>query len=70
MQSISCRRKRAEEASHARLQHYSFVTAGGVSVEDRSKRPETVRPQVGERCEDNQSATARWVLKVLRTTLS
>ena len=27
------------------------LLAGGVSVEDRSKRTETVRPQLGERCE-------------------
>ena len=28
-----------------------FFTAGGVSVEDRFKRTETVRPQFGEHCE-------------------
>ena len=50
----SCRRKRAKEASYIRLQQTKNLTAGGVSVEDRSKRTETVRPQVA-----NQSATVR-----------
>ena len=40
-----------EKASHVRLQQPNFWTAGGVSVEDRSKRTETVRPQFGECCE-------------------
>ena len=44
-------RKRAKEASHVRLQQPNFLTAGGVSVEHRSKQTETVRPQFGERCE-------------------
>ena len=43
--------KRAEKASHARLQQPNFLTARMLSVEDRSKRAETVRPQVDERCE-------------------
>ena len=30
----------------------TFLTAGGARVEDRSKRTETVRPQLGEHCED------------------
>ena len=30
------------------------MTAGGVSVEDRSKRTETVRPPLNERCEKRQ----------------
>ena len=29
----------------------NFLTAGALSVEDRSKRAETVRPQLDERCE-------------------
>ena len=33
------------------MQQPTFLTAGGVSAEDRSKRTETVRPQVDERCE-------------------
>ena len=37
-----------------RLQQTSFLMAGGVSVEDESKRTETVRPQFGECC-DSQS---------------
>ena len=48
---LQTRRKRAREASHAQLQQPNFLTAGRVSVEDRSKRAETVRPQLGERCE-------------------
>ena len=32
----------------------TFLTAGAVSVEDRSKRAETVRPQLDERCEKRQ----------------
>ena len=36
---------------HVRLQQLNFLTAGRVSVEDRSKRAETVRPQLGVRCE-------------------
>ena len=43
--------KRAKETSHVPLQQLNFLTAGGVSVEDRSKRTETVRPQLNERCE-------------------
>ena len=43
--------KRAEKASHVRLQQPNFLTAGAVSVEDRSKRAETVRPHLDERCE-------------------
>ena len=43
--------KRATEASHVRLQQPNFWTAGGVSVEDRSKGTEAVRPQFGECCE-------------------
>ena len=35
----------------AELQQPNFLTAGVVSVEDRSKGAETVRPQLGERCE-------------------
>ena len=34
-----------------RLQQPNFLTAGVVSVEDRSKRAETVRPQLDERFE-------------------
>ena len=37
--------------SHAPMQQPNFLTAGGVSVEDRSNRNETVRPHVDERCE-------------------
>ena len=48
---LQTRRKRAREASHVQLQQLNFLTAGRVSVEDRSKRAETVRPQLGERCE-------------------
>ena len=33
------------------LQHTNFLMAGGVSVEDKSKRTETERPQFGECCE-------------------
>ena len=33
------------------MQQPNFLTAGGVSVEDRSKRTETVRPHVVELCE-------------------
>ena len=44
---------RAEKASHVRLQQPNFWTAGAVSVEDRSKRAETVRPQLDDRCEKN-----------------
>ena len=40
----------ADGRSHVPLQQLNFLTAGGVSVEDRSKRTETVRPQLGERC--------------------
>ena len=47
----SCRWKRAKETSHVPMQQPDFLTAGGVSVEDRFKRTETVRPQVDERCE-------------------
>ena len=32
------------------LQQHNFLTAGGVSVEDRSKRIGAVRPQLDERC--------------------
>ena len=32
-----------------------FLMAGGVSVEDTSKRTETVRPQFGERCESQSN---------------
>ena len=42
--------KGAEEGSHARLQQTNFLTEGGVSVDDRPKRTETVRPQFGECC--------------------
>ena len=42
----SCRRKRAKEASHVRLQQ--------PNVEDRCKRTATVRPQFGERCENRR----------------
>ena len=41
----------AKETSHVPLQQLNFLSAGGVSVEDRSKRTETVRPQLNERCE-------------------
>ena len=34
-----------------------FLTRGGVSVEDRSKRTESVRPQPDECCENNVNAT-------------
>ena len=44
-------RKRAEKATHVRLQQPSFLTARVVSVEDTSKRAETARPQLDERCE-------------------
>ena len=43
--------ERAREASHVQLPQLNVLTAGRVSVEDRSKRAETVRPQLGERCE-------------------
>ena len=33
------------------VQQTNFLMAGGVSVEDRSKRAETVRPQHDEHCE-------------------
>ena len=46
----SCRRKRAREASHVRLQQLNFLRAGGVSVEQRSTRPGAVRPQLDECC--------------------
>ena len=46
----SCRQKRAREASHVHLQQLNSLTAGVVSVEDRSKRAETVRTQLDERC--------------------
>ena len=36
-----------KEAIHFRLQQLNILTAGGVSVEDRSNRTETVRPQWG-----------------------
>ena len=36
---------------HIRLQQTNFLTATRVSVEDRSKRTETVRPQIGKHCE-------------------
>ena len=39
------------QASHVRLQQPNFWTAGAVSVEDRSKRAETVRLPLDERCE-------------------
>ena len=39
------------ETTQVPMQLPTFLTAGGVSVEDRSKRTETVRPQVDERCE-------------------
>ena len=47
----SRRWKRAMKASHARLQQPNFLTAGVVRVEDRSKRAESVRPQLGGRWE-------------------
>ena len=43
---LSCRRKRAKEASYIRLQQSNLLMAEGVSVEDRSRRSETVRPQL------------------------
>ena len=39
-----------EQASHVQLQQLNFLTAGKVSVEDRSKRTGAVRPQLDERC--------------------
>ena len=50
----SRRRKSERKASHVSLQQLNFLTAGGVSVEDRSKRTETVRPPLNERCERRQ----------------
>ena len=38
-------------SSHVPKQQPTSLTAGGVSVEDSSKRAEPVRPQVDERCE-------------------
>ena len=46
-----------QAADGVRLQQPSFLTAGGVSVADRSKRAETVRPQLGEGCENDENAT-------------
>ena len=43
--------KRVGKASHVQLQQLNFLTAGIVSVEDRSERTETVRPPLNERCE-------------------
>ena len=43
-----CRRKRATEARYIRLRQNNFLTARGVSVEDRSKQTETARPHIGE----------------------
>ena len=55
MQSIKLQTEESKRrASHASLQQLNFLTAGGVSVEDRSKRTETVRPQVDELCEKRQ----------------
>ena len=45
---------RAKETGYVPLQQLNFLTAGGVSVEDRSKRTETVRPQLNKRCEKRQ----------------
>ena len=53
----SRRRKRAKETSHVPLQQPNFLTAGGVSVKDRSKRTETASPQLNERCENDKNAT-------------
>ena len=36
------------------MEQPTFLTAGGVSVEDRSERTETVRPQVDDRCEEQR----------------
>ena len=66
----SCRAKGAKEASYIRLQQTNFLTAGWVSVEDRSKRTETVRPQVVSSAKANQSVTVRWVWKAMGMTLS
>ena len=43
-----------EVDANVSLQQFNFLTAGGVSVEDKSKRTETVRPPLNERCERRQ----------------
>ena len=50
MEVDAINQKGAKEESHVRLQQPKFLTAGGVSVEDKSKRIETVRPQLREHC--------------------
>ena len=51
MQSIKLQTEESEgsESRSTAMQQLNFLTAGRVSVEDRSKRAETVRPQLGAR---------------------
>ena len=46
-----------------RLQQPNFSTAGEVSVEDRSKRTDTVRPQFGERSESQSECDSALSVK-------